>query len=310
MIRVLIVDDSAVVRDLLSQALAQDDRFTVVGTAIDPFSAREKLARNDVDVITLDIEMPRMDGLTFLKHLMKYHPIPVIVVSSLTDGNNAASMEALALGAIDIVPKPGGAYSISEIVETLKEKILAASVADFGLVKLQAERNRSRLPIGGPKILTQIHTTNKLIAVGASTGGTVALETLFQGFTREFPPAVCVIHMPEKFTASFAQRLDRICSVSVREAADGDLIVPATVFIAPGNRHMVIRARGKDRQIRLVDGPKVHHQRPSVDVLFDSVANQVGCNAVGILLTGMGRDGASGSRAGEERRPASSAAGV
>ena len=294
MIKVLIVDDSAVVRDLLSRALAQDDRFKVVATAIDPFSARQKLAQHEVDVITLDIEMPRMDGLTFLKHLMKYHPIPVIVVSSLTDGSNSASMEALSLGALEIVPKPGGAYTISEIIETLKEKIVAAASADFGKVRSQVEKNRERMPAPGAKNLSHIKTTNKLIAVGASTGGTIALETLFLGFTPQFPSAVCVIHMPEKFTTTFADRLNRLCQVNVHEAVDGELIQPATIYLAPGNKHMAVRARGKDFQIRLMDGPKIHHQRPAVDILFDSVADQVGRNAIGILLTGMGRDGAAG----------------
>ncbi len=265
-----------------------------MGTALDPYSAREKLARNQVDVITLDIEMPRMDGLTFLKHLMNSHPLPVVVVSSLTDGSNAASLQALELGAVDIVPKPGGAYSIGEILEQLKEKILGAAAADFEKFRAQVLRSAVRRPLEGQKILSRISTTNKLIAVGASTGGTQALETLFTAFTPEFPPAVCVIHMPEKFTATFAARLDRLCSVRVKEAEEGELVRPATVYLARGNHHLGIRTQGTDRILKVTGGPQVHHQRPAVDVLFDSVAAQMGRNAIGVLLTGMGRDGADG----------------
>ncbi len=293
-VRVLIVDDSAVVRDVLSRHLEEDGRFEVVGTAIDPYFAREKLSRLEADVITLDIEMPRMDGLTFLQQLMKYHPIPVIIVSSLTDGVNPASLRALELGAVDVVPKPGGAYTVTDIVELLKDRILAAAQADFSVVKAQAALHLERQPFDGPKILSQIATTNKLLAVGASTGGTLALETLFTSFTAEFPPAVCVIHMPEKFTATFAERLNRLCQVRVKEAEDGEMVRPATVYLAPGNYHLLVKARGKDVYLKVAQGPKVQHQRPAVDVLFESVAAQVGRNAVGILLTGMGRDGAAG----------------
>ncbi|NNM67896.1 MAG: chemotaxis-specific protein-glutamate methyltransferase CheB, partial [Spirochaetales bacterium] len=244
--------------------------------------------------LTLDIEMPRMDGLTFLKYLMKYFPIPVVVVSSLTDGKNAASLDALELGAVDIVPKPGGAYSVADILETLKEKILIAASVDFSKIKVQAQKNREIVLKAPKRLLSQIATTNKLIAVGASTGGTIALESLFKGFTPDFPPTVCVIHMPERFTTTFAQRLDSISRVNVVEAADGMMLVPATVYLAPGNFHLMVRARGKDFFLRVVSGPKVHHQRPAVDVLFQSVAAEAGRNAVGVLLTGMGRDGAEG----------------
>jgi two-component system chemotaxis response regulator CheB len=293
-IRVLIVDDSAVVRELMSKSLTADSRFEVVGTAVDPYSARDKIALRNVDVLTLDIEMPRMDGLTFLKYLMKYFPLPVVVVSSLTDGKNAASLDALELGAVDIVPKPGGAYSVADILETLKEKILIAASVDFSKIKIQAQKNRDLVLKEPKRLLSQIATTNKLVAVGASTGGTIALEALFKGFTPDFPPTVCVIHMPERFTTTFAQRLDSICQVNVVEAANGMMLVPATVYLAPGNFHLMVRARGKDFFLRVVDGPKVHHQRPAVDVLFQSVAVEAGRNAVGVLLTGMGRDGADG----------------
>jgi two-component system chemotaxis response regulator CheB len=293
-IRVLIVDDSAVVREVLSRSLQEDERFEVVATAIDPYSAREKLARLGTDVMTLDIEMPRMDGLTFLKQLMKHHPIPVVVVSSLTDGANSATMQALELGALDVVPKPGGAYSVTDIVELLKDRLIAASKADFSVAQAQAALHRERLPIEGTKMLSQIATTNKLLAVGASTGGTLALETLFTSFSPDFPPAVCVIHMPEKFTATYAERLDRLCRVRVKEAEDGEMVRPATVYLAPGNFHLLVRMRGKDVFLKVAQGPKVQHQRPAVDVLFESVASQVGQNAVGVLLTGMGRDGAAG----------------
>jgi two-component system chemotaxis response regulator CheB len=293
-INVLIIDDSAVVREILSSRLARHPRINVVGAAIDPYIAREKIAKNEVDVITLDIEMPRMDGLTFLKYLMRYHPIPVVVVSSLTDHKNRASLAALELGAVDIVPKPGGPYSVGEIIDLLAEKIIAAAEADFGKVKETAQKNQARVNKGHVKYLTRIETTNKLIAIGASTGGTSTLELLFKSFDKSFPPAVTVIHMPERFTRTFAERLNELCEVDVKEAEHNDRVLPGTVYIAPGNYHLKVHAVGAELILKVVKGPKLFNQRPSVDVLFQSVAENVGKNAIGIILTGMGKDGAAG----------------
>ncbi len=293
-VHVLVIDDSAVVREILGSKLAQHRDIEVVATAIDPYNAREKIARHRVDVITLDIEMPRMDGLTFLKYLMRYYPIPVIIVSSLADKKNRASLDALELGAVDIVPKPGGPYSVGEIIDLLIDRILAASRVDFAKVKEIVRKNRE--PAGGEKVkfLTRIKTTNTLIAVGASTGGTSTMEILFKSFNRSFPATLAVIHMPERFTRTFAERLNEICPVDVKEAENDERLLPGTVYIAPGNCHMQVRAFGTEQTLRISSGPKMHNQRPAVDVLFQSVAENIGKNAIGVLLTGMGRDGAAG----------------
>jgi two-component system, chemotaxis family, protein-glutamate methylesterase/glutaminase len=300
-INVLIIDDSAVVREILSSKLAHHPRINVVATAIDPYIAREKLARHQVDVITLDIEMPRMDGLTFMKYLMRYYPVPVVVVSSLTDHKNRASLKALELGAVDIVPKPGGPYSVGEIIDILAEKIIAASHADFDKIKEAAQVKQARAVFGAEKYLARIETTNKLIAVGASTGGTTALEKLFSSFDRSFPPTLAVIHMPEKFTRTFAERLNELCPVVVKEAEHNERVFSGTVYIAPGNYHLAVRAVGAERIIKIIKGPKLHNQRPAVDVLFQSVADHIGENAVGVLLTGMGKDGAAGLKRMREK---------
>ncbi|MBN1523433.1 MAG: chemotaxis response regulator protein-glutamate methylesterase [Spirochaetales bacterium] len=292
-INVLVIDDSAVVREILTTRLTEYPEINIVGSAIDPYIAREKIARNTVDVITLDIEMPRMDGLTFLKYLMKSWPIPVVVVSSLTDRKNRASLEALELGAVDIVPKPGGPYSVGEIIDIVAEKIIAASQVDFEKVK-EAAKQLQRKPKHYTRFLTHIETTDKIIAVGASTGGTSALEILFKSFTKSFPPTLAVIHMPEKFTCTFAERLNSLCEVDVKEAEHNEHILPGTIYLAPGNFHMMVKAVGTEKIIKIVKAPKVFNQRPSVDVLFQSVAKNIGKNAVGVLLTGMGRDGAAG----------------
>jgi len=294
-IRVFIVDDSAIVREILSERLSRHPAIEVVGTAMDPYIARDKLDKVDVDVITLDIEMPRMDGLTFLRQLMKHYPKPVVVVSSLAKDGNAAALQALELGAVDVVPKPGGPVTVDEVVDLLTDRIIAASGADLSRLR-EASRRLKDLPRAtGPKrYLSAIETTNRLIAVGASTGGTVALETLFRGWEPDFPPTLAVIHMPEKFTASFASRLNDVCGVTVKEAEDGERILPGTVYLAPGGYHMILKTKGTERTLTIASGPKVCNQRPAVDPLFDSVAERVGRNCLGILLTGMGKDGAQG----------------
>jgi len=292
--RVLICDDSAIVRDILSKELARHPDMEVAATATDPFIAREKLSQTKIDILLLDIEMPRMDGLTFLKYLMKYYPIPVIILSSLVDGNNKASLEAMELGAIDIVPKPGGPFSIVDILSTLVESIRASRNINFNKIREQAATNTRIIVPSKHKILSTIQTTRQLIAIGASTGGTNALEILFRSWQQSMPPTLVVIHMPEKFTASFAKRLNELCHAEVKEAEDGEYALPGTIYIAPGNFHMSLRLSGSSYCLRIQTAPKIHGQRPAVDPLFDSVATQVGRNAIGVLLTGMGKDGATG----------------
>lgn len=295
-IRVFIVDDSAIVREILTDRLSKDPRIEVVGSAVDPYVARDKLEKIDVDVITLDIEMPRMDGLTFLRQLMKYYPKPVIIVSSLAKSSSQAAMEALELGAVDVVPKPGGPFSVEDVVDLLIDRILSAKEADMS--KIQANSQRMLQQANGHKIqkryLTGLKTTNQLIAVGASTGGTIAMEEMFRDWEPDFPPTLAVIHMPERFTATFASRLNDICRATVKEAENGEQLMPGTIYIAPGNFHMMLRTKGTERTLRIATGPKVCNQRPAVDTLFESIAEQVGQNCLAVLLTGMGKDGAQG----------------
>ena len=295
-INVLIVDDSAIVRKVLSENLSEYNEINIIGTAPDPYIAREKIVKSKVDVILLDIEMPRMDGLTFLKFLMKSYPLPVIIVSSLLEGKNEAAMQALELGAVDIVPKPGGPYSVGEIIESLVAKIIGAS--KISRSKLQ---EHSAVIKARPKtqvtsnILTRIKTTKKIIAVGASTGGTKAFEVMFSQFQKTFPPTLAVIHMPENFTRTFANRLNEICPATVKEAVNNERLVDGHIYIAPGgNYHMALKLSGAEYAIKLVKAPRVNGHRPSVGVMFDSVAKNAGTNSYGVLLTGMGKDGATG----------------
>lgn len=299
-IKVLIVDDSAIVREILGQRLSRDSRIEVVGTAPDPYIARDKLEKIEVDVILLDIEMPRMDGLTFLQRLMQQHPMPVIIVSSLTKDKNDAAMKALELGAVEVVPKPGGPFSVEEVIPYLIEKIIAANHANIKKIKERIEA-RSQRPAGSftkaeknTAILSSIKTTNKLIVVGASTGGTQAMESIFMNWQADFPPTMAVIHMPERFTATFAKRLNDLCPIVVKEAQDGDRLSGGTIYIAPGNYHMLLRAQGAERSVKISAGPRVCNQRPAVDPLFDSAAAIAGQNCIALLLTGMGKDGAQG----------------
>jgi two-component system chemotaxis response regulator CheB len=288
-IKVLIVDDSAVVRNILASELTSDPDIEVVETAPDPYVAREHIAKYKPDVITLDIEMPRMDGITFLRKLMRHYPMPVIVVSSLTQKGSELAMEALYEGAVDVMCKPGRAYSVGDMTMSLVEKIKAAAcvkVKDFDVIKEQLKRSKSNLSL--------TRTTNKIVAMGASTGGTQALEFILTSLPANSPGIVIVQHMPERFTRSFAMRLNDLCRLEVREAVDGDRVVPGTVLIAPGNKHMVLRRSGATYLVEVKNGPLVKRQRPSVEVLFNSVAKYAGANAVGVILTGMGSDGADG----------------
>ena len=296
MIKVLIVDDSAVVRKILTEELSRYDDIDIVGTAVDPYAARDKIVKLRPDVITLDLEMPRMDGLTFLSKLMKHYPMPVVVVSSVTPKNSRNALKALELGAIEVICKPGSAYSTKDISRNLVNAIRAAASAriDKQPEKLQAAAEKTRFTNLG------LQTTNKLIAIGASTGGTKALEVVLSGMPGTSPGTVIVQHMPENFTKTFAQRLNEVSQMEVREARDNDHVIPGVALVAPGNHHMLLVRSGGNYIARLKDGPRVHYQRPAVDVLFQSVAKNAGRNAIGVLLTGMGSDGATGLLAMKE----------
>jgi len=296
MIKVLIVDDSAVVRKILSEELSRYKDIEIAGTAVDPYVARDKIVELRPDVITLDLEMPRMDGLSFLAKLMKYYPLPVVVLSSLTPKNSETALQALALGAVEVICKPGSAYSTPDISRTLVHAIRAAASS-------RIIREEKKEPAAAPRNLGALleKTTNKVIAIGASTGGTKAIECVLRELPAHSPGTVIVQHMPANFTTTFAQRLNKICPMEVREANDDDHVVPGIALIAPGNHHMVLRRSGGVYMVKIKDGPPVHYQRPSVDVLFQSVAQYAGKNAVGVILTGMGADGAKGLLAMRER---------
>jgi two-component system chemotaxis response regulator CheB len=289
MIKVLIVDDSAVVRKILSEALSTFRDIEIVGTAVDPYAARDKIVRLKPDVVTLDLEMPRMDGLSFLTRLMKHYPIPVVVVSSLTPKNSEIALQALQLGAVEVICKPGPACSTPDLSRTLVHAIRAA--ASSRMIK-QEKPAPPIVPRSGDRLLNK--TTHKVIALGASTGGTKAIEHVLLGLPSNSPGIVIVQHMPADFTSTFSQRLNKICPMEVREAKEDDDVVPGLALIAPGDHHMVLRSSGDKYLVKIKDGPPVHYQRPSVDVLFQSVAQHAGKNGVGAILTGMGADGARG----------------
>ena len=296
-IKVLVVDDSAIVRKIFSEELSRCPDIEVVGTAPDPYIARDKILAFEPDVLTLDIEMPRMDGITFLKKLQKYHPVPTIIVSSLTAAGSHLAMEALESGAIDVIAKPGSSFSVGELSEQLAEKIRAAAVARNVSVTHLPAAPREVEAVPAPKGYTLQETTDKVIALGASTGGTEAIKGVLTRLDPATPGMVVVQHMPAQFTKAFAARLNDLCRVEVKEAEDNDMVRVGRVLIAPGNFHMVLVRNGARYHVRVKSGPLVCHQRPSVDVLFHSVAEIAGRNAVGVILTGMGRDGADGMRA-------------
>jgi len=289
-IRVLIVDDSAIVRKMLSEALAAEPDLEVVGTAPDPFVARDKIESLRPDVLTLDIEMPRMDGLTFLTKLMRFHPLPVIVISSLAQASSRTALEALQCGAVEVLGKPGGPYSVGELKHDLPHKVRAAAHAR--LKRPAADPQEARRPAQPP--LRLVGTPSTLIAIGASTGGTEAIREVLEKIPESSPGIVIVQHIPPVFSAAFANRLNDTCRIRVKEASDGDRVIPGQALVAPGNFHMTLRRRGSEYQVAVQDGPRVCYQRPSVDVLFDSVAEAAGKNAIGVILTGMGADGAQG----------------
>lgn len=294
MIRVLIVDDSALVRKVLTAELSKYGDIEVVGSAVDPYVARDKIVRLRPDVITLDLEMPRMNGLAFLAKLMKYYPLPVVVVSSLTPKNSENAIRALELGAVEVICKPGSAFRTPEISNQLIHAVRAAASARITKHRMDLETKAGAGDL-------HLQATDRIVAIGASTGGTQAIESLLKGLPRSCPGMLIVQHMPEQFTTTFARRLNQICEMEVREAEDNDQVMPGVALIAPGNRHMLLQQSGSHYQVRIKTGPPVNHQRPSVDVLFQSVARYAGASAIGVLLTGMGADGAKGLLAMHER---------
>ena len=297
MIRVLIVDDSAIVRRVLSDELSKYRDIEVVGSAVDPYIARDKIVKLHPDVITLDLEMPRMNGLAFLSKLMKHYPLPVVVVSSLTPQNGQTAIRALELGAIEVICKPGSTSLTPQISRQLIHAIRAAASARVTQQQVTSETAPAAV---APQDF-HIQTTHQIIAIGASTGGTKAIETILRGLPATCPGTLIVQHMPEQFTTSFAQRLNQTCQMEVREAQDNDLLGRGVALVAPGNRHMLLQQNGVHYLVRIKNGPAVNHQRPSVDVLFQSVAHSAGSNAVGVLLSGMGADGAKGLLAMHEK---------
>ncbi|MEW6542933.1 MAG: chemotaxis response regulator protein-glutamate methylesterase [Nitrospirota bacterium] len=297
-IRVLIVDDSALMRQVLTELLSQDPEIQVVGTAQDPYFAREKIKVLNPDVLTLDVEMPKMDGLTFLEKLMVGHPMPVVMVSSLTEAGCQTTLHALELGAVDFITKPriGLRSGMEEQAQELVAKVKAAAVARVR-GKGQGARGGAQPLVSRPTPLASsamLKTTDTIIAIGASTGGTEAIRELLEVLPPNTPPIVITQHMPEKFTKTFANRLDALCRISVREAEDGDSVLPGHALIAPGNYHMTLSRSGARYRVRLNQAPPVNRHRPSVDVMFHSVAEYAGANSVGVILTGMGGDGARG----------------
>ncbi len=291
-VRVLIIDDSALVRKLLSEALGRYADIEVVGTARDPYEGRERIVELEPDVITLDIEMPRMDGLTFLEKLMRAKPMRVVVVSSVAQASSANAIRAMALGAVDVVPKPEGSTSIPDVERFLLRAVRQA--AQVPLARLKAPRRRIIPAVPTRRTADTAQPSTRLVAIGASTGGPPAIEAVLSEIPVETPGVVIVQHMPPHFTRAFAERLDTLLPLSICEAEEGQLIRDGHVYIAPGGKHLVVRRGAQGFVTALKDGPAVHHQRPAVDVLFDSVAQVVGATTVAALLTGMGADGARG----------------
>ncbi|HOV91901.1 MAG TPA: chemotaxis response regulator protein-glutamate methylesterase [Candidatus Kapabacteria bacterium] len=295
-IKVLIIDDSSLVRNILSKGLSKDPGIEVVGTASDVYQGRDMIVRLRPDVVTLDIEMPRMDGIEFLKHLMPQYPVPVVVVSSLTQKGKDITLQALEYGAVDYVPKPRANLQegLEEMLVDLATKIKVASVANLSYWKNKKydEAIKTRTNLTGSQALAE--STDKLIAIGASTGGTEAIRTVISQLPPTIPGIVIAQHMPPGFTKTFADRLNELSLINVREAGDDERIINGCAFIAPGDYHLTVVRTGGEYRTRLTKNDKVNGHRPSVDVLFDSVAENVGKNAYGVILTGMGQDGAKG----------------
>ncbi len=296
-IRVLVVDDSALVRQAIGDALAHDPEIEVVGTAPDPYVAREKIARLDPDVITLDLEMPRMDGLTFLRILMKHHPLPVVVVSSLTQAGSQAAIEAIEAGAVDVLAKPDGTMSLGALADQLAWHVKAAAEAGSRIRRRPAHPATS-----SPGMTEPIRATGRpphdrqIIVIGASTGGVEALRRIIPLLPVELPPVAIVQHISASFSRAVAERLNTLAALRVREAGDNEPLRPGECVIAPGDVHLAVEHRGGGFRTRLVRTPPLHHCRPAVDILFRSAAEAAGPHVVAALLTGMGSDGALGMK--------------
>lgn len=294
-IRVLVVDDSALVRQAITAALADDPGIEVVGSACDAFVAREKIERLNPDVVTLDLEMPRMDGLTFLRILMEHHPLPVVVISSLTQEGSQAALDAVEAGAVDVLAKPDGTLSIGALADRLAYHVKAAAAA-AGRLRRPSPAAGGR-PAAGPIRVAAGLESRGLIVIGASTGGVEALRTVLPRLPVGLPPIAVVQHISAHFSRIVAERLDSICSVRVREAGDGEPLEPGTCVIAPGDQHLAVVRHGTGFRTRLLRTPPIHHCRPAVDVLFRSAAEAAGPGVVAALMTGMGSDGAVGLQA-------------
>jgi len=303
-IKVLIVDDSALVRKMLSEMLGEDRELEVVGTASDPYVARERIKQLNPDVLTLDVEMPRMDGITFLKNLMRLRPMPVVMVSSLTERGAEVTLRALEVGAVDFVAKPklDLVRGLAEYAEEIRTKVKTAARIPVRKLERRPEALEVAPRLNADAVLPastgrhHFRTTDRLVAIGASTGGTEAIKEVLAMLPADAPPIVIAQHIPAAFSGPFAQRIDRSSAISVSEAKDGDQLLRGRAFIAPGDRHLLVVRDGARYVCRLSDGPLVNRHRPSVDVLFRSVAENAGPNAVGVILTGMGNDGAAGLR--------------
>jgi two-component system, chemotaxis family, protein-glutamate methylesterase/glutaminase len=299
-IRVLIVDDSAVVRQTLAELLSGDPAIDVIGTAADPFAAAEKIESEVPDVITLDIEMPKMDGLTFLQKIMSQRPMPVVICSSLAIEGSESALKALDYGAVEIITKPKlGTKSFLEesrirICDAVKAAYLTTVKKKLSVENIIQPKLSADVVITKVNSHAMVETTEKVVVVGASTGGTEALKTFLESLPLDSPAIVIVQHMPENFTSAFARRLDGICKISVKEAEDGDNLLRGRALIAPGNHHLLLKRSGARYFVEIKEGPLVSRHRPSVDVLFRSAARYAGKNAVAVIMTGMGDDGAKG----------------
>jgi two-component system chemotaxis response regulator CheB len=298
--KVLIVDDSALVRKILSEILGNAPSFEVVGTAADPYIARKKIKDLNPDVLTLDVEMPKMDGLTFLSNIMRLRPMPVVMVSSLTEKGADVTLQALDLGAVDFVTKPklDLAHSMQDYAEEIIEKLKVAATANIRQfkepVRIEVENKRNADAVIQKSKVRKFKTTDKIIAIGASTGGTEAIKELLLKMPINCPGIVITQHIPEGFSKKFAERMDNTLPHKVYEATDGQQIIPGHIYIAPGDKHLLVERSGARYMCKLNDGPPVNRHKPAVDVLFRSVAQNVGPNAIGVILTGMGEDGAEG----------------
>lgn len=296
-IKVLVIDDSAVVRQVATEALRTAPDIVVLGAAADPLLAMARMQVEWPDVLVLDIEMPRMDGITFLKKIMAERPTPTVICSSLTESGARTTMEAMAAGAVEIITKPkiGVRDFLSDSAQALIDAVRAASQSNLARLRRPAPASAApAVALQVPAVGAMTETTDKVVAIGTSTGGTRALETILTALPPICPGMLIVQHMPEKFTAQFAERLDSICAVEVREARTGDRVMPGRALIAPGGKHLLLRRSGAQYVAEVRDGPPVNRHKPSVDVLFRSVAEVAGSNALGIIMTGMGDDGARG----------------